>query len=129
MDGKITISRTTHSKEGDSIRIRVQDNLSGVSFIEVQMTLENFALALTGLGYVDCGFELFRPDLVGKIEQNKTEFVPLRDTFWATDEERQEALRAFEVDGWKARNGDIKNSHNYTKDGKVKVVFFRHVEA
>jgi hypothetical protein len=125
MNGKITISRTTSNREPDFIRLRIEDDSSGVNFLDIRMSLENFAKVITGFGYIDCEFELYAQN-VGMTSESKTEIVPLKDKYFATDEQRQEALKPFEIDGWKARQSDIKNHHNYSNEG-IKVVFTRFV--
>lgn len=44
-EGNISISRDSR----DKINIRIEDDVSGIRFIDVQMTLEDFAFAITGL--------------------------------------------------------------------------------
>lgn len=132
MNGKLTISRVTSNVEKDYIRLRMEDDLSGVTFLDAKMSLEDFAKALMGMGYTDCEFELC-PKHVGMKRESKIELVPLDDPFFATDESRRLALEPFEVDGWRARQSDIKNNHNYARQGdgkyKVEVVFTRFVDA
>ncbi len=125
MKGHLSISRTSSSRGPDTIRFRMEDDSSGVTFIEAELSLEDFAKVLTGLGHVSCNFELHAQN-VGKTREVKSEIVPLEDKYRATDEQRQEALKPFEVDGWKARERDISNHHNYSDKG-VKVVFTRFV--
>jgi len=125
MNGNLTISRTT-SNTGHTIRIRIEDDSSGIVFLETEVSLENFALALTSLGYVDCEYELYGLDNIGKKLETKTEIVPLDNPYRATDEARELALKPFEIDGWKARQSDIKNHHRYNED-TVSVTFSRFV--
>ena len=127
MKGKITISRTTGRKTENTIRIRIEDDSSSITFLETEMSLEDFALALTGQGYIDCNFELQGIQNVGMILETKTELVSLANPFIATGEERLAALIPFEVDGWTARYQDIKNHHRYQKDA-VSVTFSRFVD-
>lgn len=47
--GNITISRDNH----EVINIRLQDKNSRAEFVDVQMTLEDFTLAITGLAKVE----------------------------------------------------------------------------
>ncbi len=127
MNGKITISRMTSSKTGDTIRIRMEDDLSSITFLEAEMSLEDFALALTGQGDIDCTFELQGVRNVGKTLENKVELVPLANPYHAAAWERLDALKPFEVDGWTARYSDIENHHRYQKD-TVSVTFSRFVD-
>ena len=131
MKGNITFSAVIHSSQGRSVRIQIEDKLSHTTFLEVTMSLESFALATIGnLGNVECEFDLHAQNAGKKIEI-KTEQVFLANAYFATDEARAEAVKPFEVDGWKARDRDISNSHRYTQTDNgymVKVVFSRFAE-
>ena len=127
MNGKITISRTTGRKIGNTIRIIMEDDSSSINFLEAEMSMEDFTLALMGKGYIDCTFELNGIQNIGKILETKTELVPLYNPARTTDEEREAALIPFEVDGWAARRSDIKNHHRFQKD-TVSVSFSRFVD-
>jgi len=127
MNGKITISRIRNNKEDGFINIQFEDKLSCTRFMEAKMTLADFASALTGLGYVDCEFEL-HPANVGKLRQSKTELIPFVNPYKATKEEKEAAVNALEVDGWKGYRGDLDNHHRYNSVG-ISVSFTRFVEA
>lgn len=125
MNGHITIGRTGY-KEGEAIHIRLEDDSSHIAFLDVYLSLEDFAKTLTN-SYMDCEYELRGIQNVGKKLETKTENVPLNDPYMTTDEARLEALKPFEVDGWKARESDISNHHRYQKDS-ISVTFSRFVE-
>lgn len=127
MNGKLSISRITHSKGATVIRFRMEENLSLIGFLEAEISLEDFALALTGQGHIDCTFELYGLKNIGKKLETKVETVPLVNPFQASDEARELALKPFEVDGWTARESDISNHHRYHKD-TVSVTFSRFVD-
>ena len=132
MKGNITFDGIPRTGTDRSLYILLEDELSHTTFLEVTMSLEDFALATIGnLGNVECEFELDAQN-VGKRLETKTEQVFLTDAYFATKEERAEALRPFEVDGWKARSGtDISNHHRYTITDNgylVSVTFGRFVE-
>jgi hypothetical protein len=132
MKGNITISRFSNYREEDdkSVSISIEDEASGTRFIEVRMTPRDFMLALTGQGYVDVDFEL-RADLVGKRREIKTENIPVSD-YSVSDDEIEEVLAAYEVDGWRASRGDLKNHHNHIgdEDGRdyYSVGFIRYLD-
>ncbi len=123
MKGQMSINRV--SSNPSFIRLEIEDDVSGTRFLQVGISLENFARMLTGSNYLDCDFELHTQN-VGRTRESKTEIVPLEDKYFATDEQRHKALAPFEVDGWKARSDDISNHHNYTDKG-IRVVFTRFV--
>ena len=95
------------------------------------MDLTDFADALFGLSRVSCDFELKAAN-VGLIREVKEEIVPV-PSYTLNFDQQKEAIASFEVDGWKARSGDIGNHHMASKlDGDkwaYKVVFVRFVNA
>lgn len=128
MRGKITISRYSNSDETDPIHITIEEVDSSIQFVDVSMTLEDFAQALTGLGFVDCGLTFRALDKIGKIREHKVEPIYIGDRYNFTEEESKELIKPFEVDGWIGRDEDLRNSHNQTKDRKHRnVVFVRWV--
>ncbi|GAF90109.1 unnamed protein product, partial [marine sediment metagenome] len=58
MKGKITIGKVTccETPEEDYISIRVEDEISSIEFVEVKMSLLDFAKVITGQGYVPMEF-------------------------------------------------------------------------
>lgn len=123
----IQIGRHFGSDEKRCVTIEVTDKISGAQFVEVKLSLAEFADAVFGRGYVPCEFNLRGVDKVGMKAENKEEFVPI-----SREDDRKEnyskALKPFEVDGWHARSGDMGNGHRREGDG-YRVVFFRHVPA
>lgn len=113
--GKITISRWTSNKEPcHGVRITVEDATSKVEFLEVSLTMEQFALAVTGIGCVPCAIDLRGIENVGKQRETKTEqvFIPDHDLS-ERDKIAVAAVMKHEVDGWRARREDATNHHNY----------------
>lgn len=124
VNGKITISRWHGNQEPrDGITIEVTDETSGIRFLEVGMTLEAFAQAVTGLSHQPCEIELRGIENVGKVRELKTEVVPFN---YSSD--KPAALAPFEVDGWKGYAGDLGNPHKVA-DGGYRVSFTRYVDA
>lgn len=86
---KISISRDSK----DIIHIRVQDASSCNDFIDVNISLENFTYAITGLSEVECSSEVKKLDTIGKyrVVEKRSIVCPL-DTYdknifsqWLTD--------------------------------------------
>jgi hypothetical protein len=101
----------------DSYRIRVTDERSQCMVVELSVSLDSFALAIGGRGHVECVAEYGALDCVGWKAENKEE-----------DHVTAENLHEFEVDGWRARKGDIGNMHRrHTNGDGYRVTFFRHV--
>lgn len=130
LPGKVSISRVHSSHDGvshhgDYMNITIVDENSGVEFVDVQVDIKTFMDVLTGLARQPCEFELRLPELVGMVKEGKSELVQ-KPGWNATDEEIDEILIPFEVNGWRAARDNIKNHHNYRGD-KVQVSFSRYV--
>lgn len=130
--GKITISRPS-GYGADEIVLSFTDDISSVQFLEFHISCDEFAKALTGLGYRPGEMELRRLDLIGMKRENKTESIPYVGPKNYSDREKEARiiLQPYETDGWQAYDSDYTNHHNWfrTKDGKefAKVSFTRHV--
>ena len=95
--GNITISRDNH----DVINIRLQDKCSRTEFVNVQMTLEDFTLAITGFAKVRVVGEVGGLETLGKIRVNESRSVVYPgNTF--EDRGRQEAfiMNNCQEEGW-----------------------------
>lgn len=66
--GKLTISR----RSDDRIFIQIRDEASRNKFVEVEVTPELFGMAVTGLGEVDCSFEVSGLGVVGMQKQTES---------------------------------------------------------
>lgn len=126
MKGRVTIGRFTGSSEG--VRIEFTDESSRVRFATATLTVEDFGRAITGLGEIDCEIETRNLHLVGTMAENKTEVIKVERPFGSSElfDRLKTAVSNLEVDGWKHRESDLKNHHNYKSDG-IHVTFFRHV--
>jgi hypothetical protein len=118
MKGKITLGRyQTNYDEPNPIYIQIEDDLSGVTFLKVQLSLENFAKMITGLGYIDCDFELGGLDKVGAKREHKEEIIPVPNNFSFREDTDliDKYMKIYEVDGWLGRREDFDNNHNRVK--------------
>lgn len=102
--GNISISRTTSNKDPDYIHIRLIDEASGMVVTDIEMSVEAFGYAVTGMSMQECNFELIdvrHADKVGKTREIKSEPVYLEGDNPMHDHERIIAkAKALEVDGW-----------------------------
>jgi len=81
LDGKISISRPSSSDDRPNyVRIAIRDETSRMGFLEVEVDMAEFALALTGLSEQNCVLRTRRLDAVGKVRESQ----PM--TFVLTDE-------------------------------------------
>lgn len=144
LKGEFSIGRVSSSHGDDHIRIEVQDSKSRARLMQVRMTPDQFGRAITGLHLgVHDAVEVDFNDIgiAGTRAQHKTEhvFVPV-GTFGRTRgrndpafiEAARKLLRDYEVEGWRARYGDLLNGRNVVAqlqgEGQTyKVVFFRQV--
>lgn len=133
MKGKITLGRYDNYDEPLPIHITIKDDLSGIEFIKISMTLENLANLITNRGYIDCDFEFNAIEKVGLTREHKTEIVELPEEIMFISKPENEkvlddALKPFEVDGWIGRKSDLTNYHNRVKNKNAfSVSFFRWV--
>lgn len=125
MKGKISITRNSNN----TISIEVEDTLSSTSFLNVNMTLENFALAITNLSYIDCDFDLRGMSYIGKKLEVKKEIVDLVDTTYDNFNERIKSLvKPYEVDGWEVEEYCLHSWNNHlVNNNKYTVTFRRYV--
>lgn len=125
--GNASISRWTSSGDPHTgITITLNDETSGTQCVEIHLTIEAFAIAITGGSHQKCEFE-WRPGNVGKFAENKEEIVTV-DWTEKSEAKIRKALAPFEKDGWSARRSDVTNHHMRTEAGKQRVTFFRFVE-
>lgn len=114
--GAITISRPSGVRD-PHISISIHDRRSGTEFLEVAIALDDFARALTGLGWTDCEFVL-SPTKVGLVREVKRLQVAVPDGEHATREQRAAAAVAeHDVDGWVGSTRDALNHHNRVHSG------------
>jgi hypothetical protein len=129
LPGKITISRFSGSHEG--VMIELRDETSGTVALRAEMTIEEFGYAITACAARPCTVEWFDAP-IGKRCEQKSEALPRPDWSMTKPESAAQAealLAPYEVDGWKGRTSDLFNHHNWTKDNRVRVSFFRYVDA
>lgn len=127
LQGKLTISRPSYRDKQKAIRITVHDDTSSCRAVEVELSLEDFAECLTGLGRVDCSYEYNDSGVIGKYLETKTEIVP-HPKFNRDDTDAiTRHLAPFHIDGWVARTEDLFNHHRHQKAGMT-VAFSRFVD-
>lgn len=123
-EGKITISRWSNTIEGEKqIHIVIEDGVSGVRILEFAMSLEDFAKALTGQGYVPGDLDLYRENVqyAGMKRIHKQVVVKTtrtqRNAYFTLkrDDDRSELLasilKPYEKDGWTGQGSYLFNHH------------------
>jgi hypothetical protein len=125
VEGEIEIHRVSGIDDDNrAVRIVVKDAVARCEFLEVSMSLKTFAEALFARGGNRCELRIRGLDVLGLKAEHKEELVPVKDfSFLESD---LEAMRKFEVDGWKGDRSDLENHHR-RGNGVCRVRFFRHV--
>lgn len=94
----VTISRNS----SDEIHISFRDNLSGITFVNVNMTLSDFALALTGLAEVKAPAEVAGLCNVGKVRVTEPRSVVYSGNHEFDRKKRESWLvENCQEDGWR----------------------------
>ena len=141
LQGKLTIIRTRSNQSDGYVAVQVKDMLSGCEVIEARISLAEFVEALFGAGFRQCEFDLNDSGVVGKQHEHKQVeiFIP-SDLSHRTDEGAagiRAAIAVHEVDGWRGRDEDARNSHRWTRTPTPKgqeghwmmIAFHRWVDA
>lgn len=77
LPGRVTISRPVYGDGKEVISIQVRDVNSRTTFVEVEIPLENFSKAITGLAETECDFKVHHLDRVGKKKVTKSLDIPM----------------------------------------------------
>lgn len=118
LKGKISISKVYvcgKIAQDSYISIEIEDELSSVRVIQANLSLKDFANAITGLSNLPCEFELGGIENIGKQLEVKTEEVVISESAFY-DQAIREGVRKYEVDGWIGRDKDAKNHHNWVRN-------------
>lgn len=127
LQGKLTISRIQNNPEPhDLMRIELHDVNSGVLVTSVEISMYDFAMAITGLARVPCEFD-FHPEHAGKVMEQKIERISFGKQGTITYNMVHESAKPYEVDGWVC---SLEKSQRINQDGVsyVNVPFKRYVE-
>ena len=135
LPGKISISRST-GPDGHSFVVTIHDARSGVQFLEATVSLEDFAMALTGVAERSCDLNLRGLDVLGKLREIKHEVIEIPEKFRRprlSDDAAavDEIVAPFEVDGWMCHSrNDLWNGHRRERGTeRYRVGFVRYVDA
>lgn len=127
MKGQLEIGRMFGGRADETgccVRIRLIDSASHAAFIDIEMTLHEFGTALTN-SPAECEFKLRALDRVGMTAENKTAIVRYKNKSKGREHDPA-SLAELEIDGWKVRDGDLRNHHCWRENG-IECVFFRHI--
>lgn len=130
LKGRITISRVTSNQKADYIEIKLRDETSGIQFLEIRLTPGALALALTGLAYQDCEYDLIMANNIGKRCEMKIErvLIPVR---YPRYKDIIEAASIHEINDWHCDFSPSSRIISSDWDGSicsVEVSFVRWIE-
>jgi hypothetical protein len=129
LQGKLTITRRQPAEEY-VMHMDFMDEASRIHFLQVSINPHDLMLALTSFADQPCEFELGGAERVGKVHENRNVFIANLEYDYRDKagflQSLAEALRPFEVDGWKA---DLPREHNHYDDTEkgYKVAMRRYV--
>jgi hypothetical protein len=133
MKGKVTITRSWSTHSDDVITIRIRDEVSNIEFVEAEMSLADFAQAVTGLAFCKCELEVRGLDYIGKkrVREPRTIECPLSP--YTKREELAQWLREHaQEDGWMLDTYlGSQGSVNFSKDSKGTILnyaVFKYVD-
>lgn len=137
LDGNISIHAVTSGPE-KKVCIWIEDKDSTIQILEIEMTMKDFALALTGQSYIPMKFHLSDTTKVGMQHEVKQMFVTFNrsdfENVIGDDIEIDRAIKKYEVNGWIGSRKDAKNYHNLVSGSGIKteiiyrISFHRWVE-
>jgi hypothetical protein len=109
------------------IQIVIEDELSGIGFLSVKMSYEEFGKFVSGgSGAID--IDIKGVDFIGKTREWKRILMPRPEGYGRHPvKELQEITKPFEVDGWIANIEDLNNHHNWRDNNQVEVLMTRYV--
>lgn len=112
LKGNITISRIDNWKDKPVMQIRIQDALSRSTFVEAIVTMEDFAMAVTGMSHQKIEFEVDGLDKVGRLKETMPLEFPLRG-----NTPKHGAIAAC-PEGWKPVLYFNSQDSKFTRDGE-----------
>lgn len=125
-EGKLTISRVSSTLHDDVIHMRLQDCKSSVEFIELEISLEEFASAITGFACRPVKFKLNHVENIGKKFEHKTVkiYVPVGTEL--TPELTSQCIYKVNPDllSWNYEYSDFKNYHKRSPHTDPKLAFY-----
>ena len=126
LKGSIIITKRSHNREPyQTIGIEIEDETSGCRIALVELSLEQFATALTA-SHGDAEITLYESPHIGMKREGKTVQMPL-PRIGAKKDELKAIAAPFEVDGWVADLSDMTNPHRWAGNDMVSVGMIRYV--
>ena len=121
---RLTIGRVCSNGQ-DYIKLELEDELSSVSFLELNIPFSEFAQCITGSASQKVDFGVRGLNKIGMKLETKVEHVHISDR--PNDVYIDKCVRSWETDGWIGRRNDCRNHHNHIGQGRYRVSFHRWV--
>lgn len=77
LKGKLTISRVMSNQCDDYMEIVVEDDISGVEFLSIKLSMEQYGKAVAGSSYQDIEYEDHGMVNIGKVKEREKAQVPI----------------------------------------------------
>ena len=121
MKGNITIL-----VDGEGVRIEVEDEASGIRFLKINLSAEQFMACLGRLANVECEINTYGFDLVGKTRETSKHEFKIPDELYNLrykdrnyfDKTAQELAQSQLTDGWIADSYFGSQDSFFQKDGE-----------
>ena len=121
MEGRLTISRPSYSDGRKRVIITIEDYDASVTLVTVEVGLEEFASALTGLAYQPVELHLGPVERFGKKKVRSTMHIEI-PSGTSFNERKEVAKRIAEekakAEGWEVVGSLESQGSFYRKDGK-----------
>lgn len=127
--GRVTISRVTSSmREEEFMEITVQDKASGKRIVKAEISLADFATAITGGGRQDVKMSVLddfsKLGMKKEIATRKLPYYSTNDAIFREGQKRE--AKKYEKDGWKLEEEAF--NHHRALNGQYHATFIRYVE-
>ena len=117
MKASITISRPSFGDGRNKIVVQIKDSLSKIRFLEVEIDLDIFTAALTGLSEQECDIKVKSLELVGKKkEQKHISFNMPKHNYENRNDIAMKYAKEILKDGW-LFNGYLGSKDSFTGHG------------
>lgn len=101
LKASLDISRPSRGDDKEYVEIRIRDEISGVRFVTLEIDLETFARALTGLSGQEVDMEVTGLEFVGKVKEREAARVPIPKQLGYNRKGAEEYVKAnFQREGW-----------------------------
>ena len=127
--GFISITSTDKGGEEPCVHLRVLDAVSGQAAADTFISMKDLALALTGQARIPCTLSI--GERVGLTRETKFEALVFSGKDAPSNDQMEQAIKQYEIDGWQGNRTDAKNHHNWGihKGNRiVQIIFERHVQ-